>query len=272
MYLRIAPELYLKRLIAGGMERVFEIGRVFRNEGVSTRHNPEFTMLELYWAYADYTDIMELTEKLIADVASEVCGGTEIEYDGHRVDLTPPWRRCTLEEAVLEHTGIEVNLETPRSELVAHCEQFGIEVQDNHGPGKLILEIYEKTTETNLSGPVFITDYPIEVSPLARRHRFRSGYAERFEGIVAGSELCNAFSELVDPDEQRSRFEEQEAQRAAGDKEAMIVDSDYLRALRYGMPPTGGLGIGIDRLAMLLTDTTAIRDVVLFPTLRPEAL
>lgn len=270
MYLRIAPELYLKRLIVAGMERVFEIGRVFRNEGLSTRHNPEFTMLELYWAYADYNDIMALTEQLIADVASEVCGTTKIEYAGRAVDLTPPWQRCTLEESISEHAGIDINIDMPRSELVAHCKQLDIEVRENYGPGKLVLEIYEKTAEPELWGPVFITDYPTEVSPLARQHRFRKGYAERFEGIVAGRELCNAFSELVDPDEQRLRFEEQEDQRAAGDTEAMVVDTDYLRALKHGLPPTGGLGIGIDRLTMLLTDTSAIRDVILFPTLRPE--
>ena len=270
LYLRIAPELYLKRLVVGGMERVYEIGRVFRNEGISTRHNPEFTMLELYWAYADHTDIMELTENLVAGVAAEVCGSTTVAYDGHEVDLTPPWRRVTMDEVIAEHTGAEVSLDTPRPELAARCDSLGIATEDGWGAGKLLLEIYEKAAEPNLWGPVFVTDYPAEVSPLSRRHRSRPGYAERFEGIVAGRELCNAFTELVDPAEQRSRFEAQAALRAAGDDEAMLVDEDYLRALDYGLPPTGGLGIGVDRLVMLLTDTQAIRDAVLFPTLRPD--
>ena len=270
LYLRVAPELYLKRLVVGGMERVYEIGRVFRNEGISTRHNPEFTMLELYWAYADHTDIMELTEHLVAGVAEEVCGSTTVVYDGRDVDLAPPWRRATMEEVIAEHTGLEVSLEAGPAELDARCDSLGIETEAGWGPGKLLLEIYEKTAEPNLWGPVFVTDYPAEVSPLARRHRSRPGYAERFEAIVAGRELCNAFTELVDPAEQRIRFEGQAALRAAGDDEAMAVDEDYLRSLEYGLPPTGGLGIGVDRLVMLLTDTTAIRDAVLFPTLRPD--
>ena len=270
LYLRIAPELYLKRLVVGGMERVFEIGRVFRNEGISTRHNPEFTMLELYWAYADHADIMELTEHLVAEVAVEVCGSAVVSYDGREVDLTPPWRRATMDEAIAEHTGAEMSVDTPRAELAAFCDRLGIEARDGWGPGKLLQEIYEKTAEPDLWGPVFVTDHPAEVSPLARRHRSRPGYAERFEAIVAGRELCNAFTELTDPAEQRARFEAQAALRAAGDDEAMSVDEDYLRALEYGLPPTGGLGIGIDRLVMLLTGTTAIRDAVLFPTLRPE--
>ena len=270
LYLRVAPELYLKRLVVGGMERVFEIGRVFRNEGISTRHNPEFTMLELYWAYADHTDIMELTEQLVAGVAADVCGSTTVVYDGHDVDLAPPWRRATMEEAIAEHTGLEASLDAGSAELAACCDSLGIETEAGWGPGKLLLEIYEKAAEPSLWGPVFVTDYPAEVSPLSRRHRSRPGYAERFEAIVAGRELCNAFTELVDPDEQRSRFEAQAALRAAGDDEAMVVDEDYLRALEYGLPPTGGLGIGVDRLVMLLTDTQAIRDAVLFPTLRPD--
>lgn len=271
LYLRVAPELYLKRLVVGGMERVFEIGRVFRNEGISTRHNPEFTMLELYWAYADYSDIMELTENLLSEVATEVCGSSVVAYDGREVDLTPPWRRATMDEVIAEHAGFEVSLDTPRAELIDRCESVGVAAEASWGSGKLLLEIYEKTAEPNLWGPVFVTDYPAEVSPLSRWHRSRDGYVERFEAIVAGRELCNAFTELVDPDEQRSRFEAQAALRAAGDDEAMVVDADYLRALDYGLPPTGGLGIGVDRLVMLLTDTQAIRDAVLFPTLRPEA-
>ena len=270
MYLRIAPELYLKRLVVGGMERVYEIGRVFRNEGVSTRHNPEFTMLELYWAYADHTDIMELTENLVAGVAVDVCGSTTLVYDGREVDLSTPWRRATMEEVIAECTGVEVSLDSDPAKLRACCDRLGIPTQPGWRGGKLLLEIYEKAAEPDLWGPVFVTDYPAEVSPLSRRHRTRPGYAERFEGIVAGRELCNAFTELVDPDEQRSRFEAQAELRAAGDDEAMQVDEDYLRALEYGLPPTGGLGIGVDRLVMLLTDTQAIRDAVLFPTLRPD--
>ncbi len=270
LYLRIAPELYLKRLVVAGMEQVFEIGRVFRNEGLSTRHNPEFTMLELYWAYADYHDVMELTESLVADVAADVCGSTVVSYDEREVDLTPPWRRVTMDEAIFEYGGIKVNVDTPVDELAAHCARLGIGVEAGWGAGKLLLEIYEKVAEPHLWGPVFVTDYPAEVSPLARQHRSRGGYTERFEGIVAGRELCNAFSELVDPVEQRQRFETQAALRAAGDNEAMMVDEDYLRALEFGLPPTGGLGIGVDRLVMLLTGTKAIRDVLLFPTLRPQ--
>jgi lysyl-tRNA synthetase class 2 len=270
LYLRIAPELYLKRLVVGGMERVFEIGRVFRNEGMSTRHNPEFTMLELYWAYADHADMMVLTEELVEAAALDVIGSTTIDYDGREVDLSTPWRRATMEELILEHAGVEVSLDTPMDELRALCDKFGVEVKDHYGPGKLILEIYEKTTESELWGPIFVTDYPVEVSPLSREHRDRPGYTERFEAIVAGRELCNGFSELTDPAVQRQRFEAQEAEGAAGDDEAMVVDDDYIRALEYGLPGTAGLGIGIDRLIMILTGTTTIRDVVLFPTLRPE--
>lgn len=270
LYLRIAPELYLKRLVVGGMERVFEIGRVFRNEGMSTRHNPEFTMLELYWAYADHNDMMTLTEELVAAAATDVLGTTTIEYDGRDVDLSTPWRRATMDELILEHAGVEVSLDTPMDELRALCEKFGVETKPHYGPGKLILEIYEKTCESELWGPIFVTDYPVEVSPLSREHRDRPGYTERFEAIVAGRELCNGFSELNDPVVQRERFMAQEAERDAGDEEAMVVDEDYIRALEYGLPATAGLGIGVDRLIMLLTGTTTIRDVVLFPTLRPE--
>ena len=270
LYLRIAPELYLKRLTVGGFERVFEIGRVFRNEGLSTRHNPEFTMLELYQAYGDYHDMMRLTEELVAHLAMALHGTTEISYGGRPLDLTAPWRRATLTELVEEHAGVRVDVRMPIDDLRRIATEHGVEVSATDGPGKLMLEIYEKTTEAELWGPVFVTDYPKEVSPLARDHRELADMVERFEPIVAGRELGNAFSELIDPDEQRARFEAQAAQRAAGDDEAMVVDEDYLRALDYGLPPTGGLGIGIDRLVMLLTDSASIRDVILFPTLRPE--
>ena len=270
LYLRVAIELHLKRLVVGGFEKVFEIGRVFRNEGIGPRWNPEFTMLELYQAYADYEDMMRLTEDLVAGIATEVCGTTELTYGGKALDLTPPWRRAPMVELVAEHAGVEVDVGTPVDQLRRTAKELDVHVEDEWGPGKLILEIYEKTTEGELWGPVFVMDYPQEVSPLARAHRHKSGYVERFEPIVAGRELGNAFSELTDPDEQRARFEEQARLKAAGDLEAMVVDEDYLRALEYGLPPTGGLGIGIDRLAMLLTDAHNIRDVILFPTLRPE--
>jgi lysyl-tRNA synthetase class 2 len=270
LYLRIAPELYLKRLTVGGFERVFEMARVFRNEGISTRHNPEFTMLELYQAYADYGDVMELVESLVAYLATEICGSTDISYGGRALDLSAPWRRATMLELIAEQTGEELSIDMPIAALREVADRPGVVVGAQHGPGMVILEIYEKTTEAELWGPLFVTEYPKEVSPLSRESRDQPGMTDRFEAIVAGRELCNAFSELVDPVEQRSRFEEQAQLREAGDDEAMAVDEDYLRALEYGLPPTGGLGIGMDRLVMLLTDTASIRDVVLFPTLRPE--
>ncbi|NNF56419.1 MAG: lysine--tRNA ligase [Acidimicrobiales bacterium] len=269
-FLRIAPELYLKRLIVGGMERVFEIARVFRNEGISTRHNPEFTMLELYQAYADYGDIMSLVEQLIEHLAVELTGSATVFNDGRELDLSAPWRRATLTELITEFTGETLDLDSPLTELREACARHDVPVKDFYGPGKLLLELYEKTVEGNLWDPIFVIDYPKEVSPLARDHRSKPGYTERFEGIVAGRELCNAFSELYDPAEQRARFEEQAQNKAEGDEEAMAVDQDYLRALDYGLPPTGGLGVGIDRLIMLLADVQTIRDVVLFPTLKPE--
>ena len=269
-YLRIAPELYLKRLVVGGVERVFEIGRLFRNEGLSPRHNPEFTTLELYQAYADYRDIMQLVEELVAGLAMDLRGTTELSYQGRPLDLAAPWRRATMAELVQEATGLAIDVHTPVDELARHAAAAGVEVDPRWGPGKLFLEIYEKTTEAGLWGPVFVCDYPAEVSPLARRHRRDPALVERFEAIVAGRELANAFSELIDPDDQRARFEEQAAQHEAGDEEAMVVDAEYLRALEHGLPPTGGLGIGIDRLAMILADVANIREVIAFPTLRPE--
>jgi len=271
LFLRVAPELYLKRLVVGGFERVYEIARVFRNEGLSTRHNPEFTMLEAYAAYWDYGDMMRLTEGLVAHLATELAGTTHLTYAGRPLDLTPPWRRATLCELVEEHVGVQVDVAMDQGDLRRICGEHDVPWKDSYGTGKLILELYEKTTEARLWGPVFVCDYPKEVSPLARDHREIPGMVERFEGIVAGRELCNAFSELVDPDEQRARFEGQARQKADGDDEAMAVDEPYLRALEHGLPPTGGLGIGMDRLVMLLTGAESIRDVLLFPTLRPEA-
>jgi lysyl-tRNA synthetase, class II len=270
LYLRIAPELFLKRLVVGGFEKVFEIGRVFRNEGLSPRHNPEFTMLELYQAYADYGDFMVLVEQLVSGLATELRGTTSLTYQGRPLDLTPPWRRATMAELVTEATGEEASVHSPVDDLRRRVAAVGIDPDPAWGTGKLLLELYEKTAETDLWGPVFVTDFPAEVSPLSRRHRRDPDLVERFEAIVAGRELVNAFSELVDPDDQRARFEAQAAARAAGDDEAMAVDEDYLRALELGLPPTAGLGIGIDRLLMLLADVANIREVIAFPTLRPE--
>lgn len=270
LFLRIAPELYLKRLVVGGFEKVFEIARVFRNEGISTRHNPEFTMLELYQAYADWEDIMELAEHLIEYLAIELTGSAVITYDGKEVDLTTPWRKATLIDLIEEHAGLKVSLETPLDKLREICSSLDIKILPTYGAGKLLLEIYEKTVEPNLWGPCFVTEYPREVSPLSREHREKPGYTERFEAIVAGREILNGFSELIDAAEQQKRFEEQLIQSEAGDEEAMVVDFDYVRALEYGLPPTGGIGIGIDRLIMLIADVQTIRDVILFPTLRPE--
>ena len=270
LYLRIAPELYLKRLVIGGFEKVFEIGRLFRNEGISPRHNPEFTTLELYWAYADYTDLMVLFEELVAGIALDVVGTTVLEYQGRPLDLTPPWRRATMVELIGETTGNNVHVRTDRDELARLLESTGATVDPSWGPGKLLAEYYEKSTEPELWGPVFVVDFPQEVSPLARRHRDGPDLVERFEPVLAGRELGNAFSELIDPDDQRGRFVEQAARHAAGDDEAMVLDEEYLRAMEYGLPPTAGLGLGIDRLAMLLTDSANIREVIAFPTLRPE--
>ena len=270
LFLRIAPELYLKRLVVGGFEKVFEIARVFRNEGLSPRHNPEFTMLELYQAYADYGDLAVLVEELVSGLASELCGATAISYQGRDLDLTPPWRRATMAELVSEATGEPVDVHTDIDELRRRVTAVGVEPNPAWGAGKLLVELYEKTTEPHLWGPVYVMDFPAEVSPSSRRHRSDPDLVERFEAIVAGRELVNAFSELVDPEDQRSRFEAQASARAGGDEEAMAIDEDYLRALEHGLPPTAGLGIGIDRLVMLLADVANIREVIAFPTLRPE--
>ena len=270
LFLRIAPELYLKRLVVGGFERVYEIARVFRNEGISTRHNPEFTMLECYEAYGDYETHMALTEELVAHLATALHGTTTVTYEGKEVDLSAPWRRVTLAQITSEMVGEEVSVHTPVDVLRAVCDRFEVPWKESYGSGKLLLELYEKTAEHTLWHPTFVTDYPAEVSPLSRTHRDDPLLTERFEGIVVGRELCNGFSELTDPTTQRERFEHQAGQKSEGDDEAMVVDADYLRSLEYGLPPTVGLGIGIDRLVMLLCDVGTIRDVVLFPTLRPE--
>ena len=270
-YLRVAPELYLKRLVVGGFDKVFEIGRSFRNEGISPRHNPEFTTLELYQAYADYTDTMVVFEELVAGLALDVLGTTTLTYGGRDLDLTTPWRRATMSELVAEATGFTLDVRSPRAELAQVAAEVGIEVDAAWGPGKILLEIYEKTTEPGLWGPVFVIDYPAEVSPLARRHRDGPELVERYEPVVAGRELGNGFTELIDPDDQRARFEEQAAKARAGDdEESAVVDEDYLRALEYGLPPTSGFGLGVDRLLMLLGDVANIREVIAFPTLRPD--
>jgi len=271
LYLRIAPELYLKRLIVAGLEKVFEIGRVFRNEGMSTRHNPEFTMLELYEAFVDYTEMMALTEELVARAARAGAGTTEVEWDGHHLDLSPPFRRRAMIDLIREHAGVDVHPSQTLSELRAACDRLGVAYDDGWGSGKLVLEIYEKTTEHAIVQPTFVLDYPREVSPLAREHRDDPLLAEGFELIVGGREIANAFSELNDLMDQRRRFEAQAALAAMGDAEAHGVDEDYLRALEYGLPPCGGMGMGIDRLAMLLAGVGSIREVILFPHLRPEA-
>jgi lysyl-tRNA synthetase class 2 len=270
-YLRVAPELYLKRLVVGGFDKVFEIGRSFRNEGISPRHNPEFTTLELYQAYADYTDTMVVFEELVAGLALDVLGTTALSYGGRDLDLATPWRRAPMTELIAEATGFTLDVRAPRAELVKVAEEVGLAVEAAWGPGKILLEIYEKTTEPGLWGPVFVVDYPAEVSPLARRHRDGPELVERYEPVVAGRELGNGFTELVDPDDQRARFEEQAAKARAGDdEESAVVDEDYLRALEYGLPPTSGFGLGVDRLLMLLGDVPNIREVIAFPTLRPD--
>jgi lysyl-tRNA synthetase, class II len=269
-FLRIATELYLKRLVVGGFEKVYEIGKDFRNEGLSPRHNPEFTMLEAYAAYDDYIDMAGLIEQLVAAASRAVSGTEVLSFGGRPLDLTPPWRRLTLEEAVTEVTGVEVSLAMGATELTRRANDLGVEVPDGAGPGKVLGEIYEKTTEHELWEPVHVMDYPAEISPLTRAHRSRPGYAERLTPIVAGREIGEAYSELVDPDDQRQRLEAQAALRAAGDEEAMAIDEEFLSALEHGMPPTGGIGIGIDRLCMILCDQPNIKEVLLFPALRPR--
>ncbi|MCL4449002.1 MAG: lysine--tRNA ligase [Actinobacteria bacterium] len=271
LYLRVAPELYLKRLVVGGLEKVFEIGRAFRNEGLSPRHNPEFTIMELYQAYADYNDIMYLTEEIISAAAVEVYGSSIITYQDMQLDLTPPWDRIALTALLSEAVSEDVNLDTPLTDLKKLAKKIGVDVDASWGPGKIVVEMYEKVCEPDLWRPTFVCDYPLEVSPLARQHRSKKGYVERFELIIAGRELANAFSELCDPKEQQRRFVQQSSNLAAGEEEAMGMDLDYVTALEHGLPPTGGLGIGVDRLVMLLGNVTNIKDIIAFPTLRREA-
>jgi lysyl-tRNA synthetase class 2 len=273
LYLRIATELHLKRLIVGGFEKVFELGRIFRNEGVSTRHNPEFTMIEIYQAYADYKDMMALTEDLISSVTQEVLGTTKINYQGKEIDLTPPWRRVTMHELVQKATGLDFNSFNDFESAKVAAQKAGIEVPNEcQTIGKLLNETFEQKVEETLIQPTFVIDYPVEISPLAKPHRSKPGLVERFELFIVSRETANSFSELTDSLDQRQRLEAQAAKKAAGDLEAHDVDEDFLAALEYGMPPTGGLGIGIDRLVMLLTDSPSIRDVIAFPLLKSQSV
>ncbi len=272
MYLRVAPELYLKRLVVGGFERVYEINRNFRNEGVSTRHNPEFTMLELYQAYASYIEIMDLTEELVRGSALAAAGRLAFHWEEHDIDLGPPFRRWRMDEAVRHHNP-EIGPADirDREAMAAHCRRLGIEARPGEGWGKLLLAVFERTVEDRLVQPTFITGYPTEVSPLARANDADPGITDRFELFIGAKELANGFSELNDPEDQAARFRAQVEAKDAGDHEAMHYDADYIRALEYGLPPTGGLGVGIDRLVMLVVEVPSIRDVLLFPYMRPEA-
>jgi lysyl-tRNA synthetase class 2 len=265
LYLRIATELYLKRCIVGGIDRVYELGKDFRNEGISHKHNPEFTMIEWYEAYADYSDAAVRLEQLVAYVAQDVLGTTKVERDGVEIELAPPWRRLPLREAIRERTGIDIAAHPTREAL---AEAMGSEPDPAEGWGKLVDGLLSKQVEPSLTQPTFVLDYPVEMSPFAKAHRSEAGLVERWEAFAGGIEIANAFTELNDPDDQRARFAAAAADRAAGDDEAPPTDEDFLAALEYGMPPTGGLGLGIDRLAMLLTDRPSIREVILFPAVR----
>ena len=272
MYLRIAPELYLKRLLVGGLERVYEINRNFRNEGLSTQHNPEFTMLELYWAYSDYRELMDLVERLLHGLCDALLGARQLRYQGRDYDLGAPFRRATVAELIAEHNPqLDPRALRDLDYLRAHCERHAIPFQPGDGAGKLQIEIFEKSAEHTLLDPTFVHAYPTEVSPLSRANDADPFVTDRFELFIAGRELANGFSELNDAEDQAARFRAQVARHEAGDAEAMHYDADYIRALEYGMPPAAGLGLGIDRLVMLLTDAASIRDVLLFPQLRPEA-
>lgn len=270
MYLRIALELHLKRLIVGGFEKVYEIGRVFRNEGISIRHNPEFTLLELYEAYSDYNKIMDLTEEIIRSAAKAVCPDMKTVYNGTVIELDKPFTRISMKEAVKKYSGVDFDKVADLNEARNLCKTHGVEFEEKHTVGEIINLFFEKFVEENLIQPTFVTEYPVEISPLAKRIKDNKNFTERFELFIVGREHANAFSELNDPIDQRERFVRQAILKSQGDEEACDVDEDFLTALEYGMPPTGGLGIGIDRLVMLLTDSASIRDVLLFPTMKPK--
>jgi lysyl-tRNA synthetase class 2 len=269
LFLRIAPELYLKRLLVGGFERVYEINRNFRNEGISTRHNPEFTMLEFYRAYADYRDLITMTEEMISTVAQEVLGTTVVDYEGHRIDLTPPWKKMTYLDS-LRAAGVPEDVLLNAEKARDHALQLGAKLKGGEPQGKVLNEIFEALVEPNLVQPTFITDYPTDISPLSKRREDAPQFVERFELFIAGREIANAFSELNDPVDQKDRFLRQVQEREAGDEEAHQMDEDFIRALEYGMPPAAGEGIGIDRLVMLFTGSPSIRDVILFPQMKKE--
>jgi lysyl-tRNA synthetase class 2 len=271
LYLRIAPELYLKRLVVGGFERVFEINRNFRNEGVSTQHNPEFTMLEFYQAYATYNDLMDLTESLFSGVAQQVNGTTTLTYQGRQIDLQGPWRRLTLADALEQIGGLNKELLTDRQALIEFAADKGVQLTKTKRIGKIITKLFDALVEPELVQPTFITGYPVEVSPLSRRSDSEPDITERFELFIAGCEIANGFSELNDPEDQRGRFQQQVADRNEGDQEAHQMDDNYIEALEYGMPPTAGEGIGIDRLTMLLTDAPSIREVIFFPHMKAKS-
>ena len=272
MFLRIAPELYLKRCIVAGFEKVYELGRTFRNEGMSVRHNPEFTMIELYQAFADYNDMMELTENMVAEVCKKVNGTTKVTYQGTEIDFMPPWRRITMVDAVKEYAGVDFNEFKSDADAQAVAKEKHLEFPkplNTVTKGEVLNALYEEFCEQHMIQPTFIIDYPVEISPLTKKKRGNEMFTERFEGFVFGRELCNAYSELNDPIVQRERFAQQEKERELGDDEAYMIDEEFMSALETGMPPTGGLGIGIDRLIMFLTDSASIRDVILFPTMKP---
>ena len=273
MYLRIATELYLKRCIVAGFEKVYDMGKNFRNEGISVRHNPEFTMIELYEAFADYKDMMEIMENLIAYAAQKVLGTTKITYQGTEIDLTPPWRRITMVDAVKEYAGIDYNNFKSDEDAQAIAKEKGLEFKKDLKEvtkGEVLNALYEEYAEEHMIQPTFIMDYPVEISPLTKKKRGNEMFTERFEGFIFGREVCNSYSELNDPIVQRERFEQQAKERELGDDEAYVIDEEFMSALETGMPPTGGLGIGIDRIIMFLTDAASIRDVILFPTMKPQ--
>jgi len=271
LYLRVAPELYLKRLLVGGIARVYEINRNFRNEGISTQHNPEFTMLEFYWAYVDYSDLMDLTEEMLGGLAEEILGSTEIPWKDGTVDFARPWKRYTMRQATVELGGVDAAALVDCDSLVAELERRHLEIPKARDYGHLLMALFEATAEEHLQQPTFITEHPVEVSPLSKQKPDDPAFTERFELYIGGMEIANAFSELNDPDVQADRFRSQVAAREAGDDEAHVFDHDFVRALEHAMPPAGGEGVGIDRLTMLLTGNTSIRDVILFPLLRPQA-
>ena len=270
LFMRVAPELFLKRLLVGGLERVYELNRCFRNEGISTQHNPEFTMIEFYLAYATYTDLMELTEELICSLADEVKGSRKLSYQGQEIELNPPFKRVTVHQALAEALGVPAGDLGDEQKLRKLVDDQEVAVADDWPAGKVLMTLFEEKVEPGLVQPTFILDFPLDVSPLSRKKEGREDLVDRFELYIAGREMANAFSELNDPDDQRERFKAQMEAKAQGDEEAMPYDEDYVRALEYGMPPAGGEGIGIDRLVMLLADVPSIRDVILFPLLRPE--